>query len=294
MYGTGAIKDKGYGCYVSRDLQNWAGPVQVFTPPEGHPGITNFWAPECHYYNGSFYLFATYFSGATGKKGVSVFKSNNPLGNFEEISKDVEGNIGHITPRDWNAIDGTLYVDPDGQSWMVFVRGEFDGTYDGNRNQMLIMQLSDDLTHAVSDPVKIFDCEDLPGYRQGDVERDWLRGVVDAPWLYRSKTGELLMIWSGFAENGYVVAVARSKNGTIKSEWEQLTPMLYERNLMNKFDGGHGMIFTDLKGRLMLSIHSPNNVPKETGTHNTPLFVEIDDQGFTLSQKQPSRQVVFE
>ena len=82
MYGTGAASGPGYGCYVSEDLENWAGLVNVFTAPAGFDGVNCFWAPECHYYRGSFYLFATYFSQSTQHRGVSIFKAESPLGPF--------------------------------------------------------------------------------------------------------------------------------------------------------------------------------------------------------------------
>lgn len=112
MYGTGASTAAGYGCYVSLDLETWYGPVNVFEAKEGFDGVNCFWAPECHYYNGKYYLLASYGSASTGHRGTSVFRSSSPLGPFEEISD------GHITPHGWDSIDGTLYVE-DGVPYMV-------------------------------------------------------------------------------------------------------------------------------------------------------------------------------
>ena len=95
----------------------------MFTAPEGFDGNGCFWAPECHYHNGNFYLFATYLSRSSTRRGVSVFRSQSPLGPFEELSG------GHVTPFDWDSIDGTLYIDGDGQPWMVFVH-EWTSTAD--------------------------------------------------------------------------------------------------------------------------------------------------------------------
>lgn len=112
MYGTGASTVDGYGCYVSLDLETWYGPVNVFEAKDGFDGVNCFWAPECHYYNGNYYLLASYGSASTGHRGTSVFRSSSPLGPFEEISD------GHITPHDWDSIDGTLYVE-DGVPYMI-------------------------------------------------------------------------------------------------------------------------------------------------------------------------------
>lgn len=267
MYGTGAAAGLGYGCYVSTDLENWAGPVNVFSAPAGFDGINNFWAPECHYYKGSFYLFATYLSAFTGHRGVSIFKADNPLGPFEEITN------GHITPHEWDAIDGTLFVDQSGQPWMVFVH-EWTNTANGI-GDMSAAKLSEDLTHFISEPVILFTADKLPS---GSSNR-----VTDGPWLHTSSTGELLMIWSGFTDKGYCVATARSKNGKIDGSWKQNSRLLYKKN--NKeyaYDGGHGMMFTDLQGRLMLAIHSPNGVD---GVITAPAFYELVDEGKTLTLK---------
>ena len=86
MYGTGASTVEGYGCYVSLDLETWYGPVNVFEAKDGFDGVNCFWAPECHYYNGSYYLLASYGSASTGHRGTSVFRSSSPLGPFEAVS----------------------------------------------------------------------------------------------------------------------------------------------------------------------------------------------------------------
>lgn len=114
LYAT-CLTGSGYACVVSEDLENWSAPIQVFTPYEGFDGDGCYWAPECHYYNGSFYLFATYHSSVTGFRGTAVFKSDSPTGPFELISD------GHVTPKNRDCIDGTLYIDGDGQPWMVYV-----------------------------------------------------------------------------------------------------------------------------------------------------------------------------
>ena len=86
MYGTGLATTAGYGCRISPDLSTWSEPYNVFVSDESFDAAGDFWAPECHYYNGSFYLFATYRSKTTGYRGTSVFKANSPVGPFTEIS----------------------------------------------------------------------------------------------------------------------------------------------------------------------------------------------------------------
>ena len=264
MYGTGAAQGLGYGCYVSEDLENWAGPVNVFTATADFDGDKDFWAPECHYYNGMFYLFASYHSKTTGFRGTSVFRSESPLGPFTEISD------GHATPHTYDAIDGTLYVDPDGQPWMVYCR-EWTATEDGI-GRMTIAKLSDDLSRFISEPQDIFRADDPLGVTG--------QNVTDGPFLYTTNKGKLLMIWSS-CDVGYCVKIAQSLNGKVDGKWVQQPEKLYTReDHPSGEDGGHGMIFTDKDGRLLVCFHSPNG-----GDTRVDIY-EVVDTGDTLMIKE--------
>jgi len=268
MYGTGAASGLGYGCYVSEDLENWAGPVNVFTAPAGFDGVSCFWAPECHYYRGSFYLFATYFSQSAQHRGVSIFKAESPLGPFEEISD------GHVTPDSWDSIDGTLYIDNAGQPWMVFVH-EWTSMPD-KTGAMAAAKLSDDLTRFISEPIQLFKAKD-------PIWTD--KGVTDGPFMYRTKTGKLLMLWSNGDVNGkYCVGLAKSTNDQITGSWTHGFEPFYSVNRYFDLEGGHAMLFTDLTGRLLMCMHSPNS--SDATTHETAVFLEVVDKGYTLELKQ--------
>lgn len=264
MYGTGAATGKGYGCYVSPDLENWAGPYNVFSAPADFDGIKDFWAPECRYYNGKFYLFATYFSQTTGHRGVSVFRADSPLGPFTEISS------GHATPHDQDSIDGTLYVDPNGQPYMVYVH-EWTSTEDGI-GRMDVAKLTDDLSALASEPKELFRATS-PAWSDSK--------VTDGPFLYTSCTGKLLMLWSNSSDAGYCVGVAAS-TGTVTDRWQQRLTRLYRKDKkLHTLDGGHGMLFTDLDGQLTLCIHSPNGA--DENRFETASFFKVKDLGYTLA-----------
>ena len=79
------------------------------------------------------------------------------------------------------------------------------------------------------------------------------------------------MIWSSFGVNDYSVGIAESVSGKIAGPWKQ-----QERPLFTG-DGGHGMIFRTFDGRLMLSLHKPNNDPDERAG-----FYELKDTGDSL------------
>ncbi|MDR1629044.1 MAG: glycoside hydrolase family 43 protein [Oscillospiraceae bacterium] len=270
MYGTGAATTAGYGCYISEDLENWAGPVNVFEADETFDGIKQFWAPEVHHYNGQFYLFGSYYAQSTGHRGTSVFRSASPIGPFEEISD------GHITPKDWDSIDGTLFVDDAGQPWMVFVH-EWTSMPDGI-GDMSAAKLSDDFSHFISEPVSLFKAKPVV----------WATGnITDGPFVYQTKSGKLLLLWSNNSINGYSVGIAESKNGKIDGEWKQQPAMLYPFSNYFKHDGGHAMLFETLDGKLMMAFHSPNS---STEKMTTAEFHEVVDKGGTLVIKSVAEQ----
>ena len=219
----------------------------------------NYWAPEVHKYNGAYYMFTTYHSSETGHRGCTIMKADRPEGPFVEITN------GQITPHDWDAIDGTFYVDPDGQPWMIFVH-EWTSTDDGV-GRMAAAKLSDDLTHFISEPVELFRADD-PAWSKGN--------VTDGCWMYRCEDGQLLMLWSNWDSAGYCVGIARSADGRVDGTWTQDKELLYSKSMTGEYDGGHGMLFTDTDGQMYLSIHSPNSA--SAGRKETPVFIPVREE----------------
>lgn len=266
MYGTCLSKGEGYGCCVSEDLENWSYPIQVYIPHKSFDGCGDYWAPECHYYNGSFYLFATYKSEASGKRGVGIFKSSSPLGPFSPVGD------GHITPKDIDCIDGTLYIDEEGQPWMVYVN-EWTSQPDEN-GEMAAAKLNKDLSSFISEPIVLF-------RSNGHV---WTKGnVTDGCFMHRSSEGKLIMLWSNFARSGgYAVGMAVSDNGRIDGNWLH-APQAFYCESRNSVEGGHPMLFTTLDGQLMMAIHSPNT--EKDGVFETAQFIPVEDIGDTITMK---------
>ena len=215
------------------------------------------WAPEVHKYRDGYYMFTTYRSKTTGKRGWTIMKADNPEGPFREITS------GHFTPKDWDSIDATFYVDESGQPWSVFVH-EWTST-DDHIGRMCAAKLSDDLTKLISEPIELFRADDP----------DWTDNrVTDGCFLHKCQNGELIMLWSNFAADGYAVGIARSDNGKPDGHWTHDSELLFSKAIDGKCDGGHGMLFTGLDGQLYLSVHSPNQAGAGRA-HETPVFVPI-------------------
>lgn len=267
MYGTVAMDRAGYGCYTSSDLKTWYGPFCVFDAQanENFDGVGDYWAAECHKYGDSFYLFASYRSGTTGYRGTSVFKSASPLGPFVEISD------GHITPHGTDSIDGTLYIE-DGVPYMVYV--EEHTSAPDHIGGIAYARLSEDLTHFVSEPTTVFRANS-PNWTDDD------NSVTDGPFMYKTSGGKLIMLWSTF-NSGYVETTAFSSNGKLDGRWHQSSRVLYRRDENHEADGGHGMIFADKDGGMLLAMHSPNS-----GDTRVKLL-EIEDRGDFIALKGSS------
>lgn len=264
LYGTTSKNcwgksNEGFDAYVSDDLEHFEGPFPIFRPDEDFWADRNFWAPEMHIYRGECYLFAS-FKAEGVCRGTQILKGDGPLGPFRPWSD------GPVTPRGWECLDGTLYVDEYDQPWMVFCH-EWLQIRDG---AMCAVPLTEDLRAAEGEAVTLFHASE-PIWEGGQPAPD--AHVTDGPFLYRTREGELLMLWSTFCETGYAITYAESLSESVLGPWKQQDKPLFDR------DGGHGMLFTDKNGQLLLSIHSPNDTPNER-----PLFIPVRDTGKGLER----------
>lgn len=255
----------GYACFKSTDGLHgeWK---RIETPIYKIPddAVKNFWAPEVHKYKGNYYLFGTYFSAKTNHRGCTVMRASSPEGSFVEISDGV------LTPADWDAIDGTLCFDENGDPWMIFVH-EWTSTED-RVGRMAVARLSEDLSRFVSAPTDIFRA-DSPSWTS--------RGCTDGPFAYRTEDGQLLMLWSNFVGKDYCVGIARSVNGRVDGEWSHDASLLYSKEISGNKDGGHGMIFRDRDGTSYLAIHSPNLATDEE--REEVVFIPVTEENGTLA-----------
>ena len=81
MYGSRVGVQKGFDVYISDDLMNWSEPISVFEIYDGFWGDDQFWAPEVHLYNDTFYMFAS-FKYNRNHRGTARLASKSPDGKF--------------------------------------------------------------------------------------------------------------------------------------------------------------------------------------------------------------------
>ena len=248
----------GFNCFRSRDLCEWEGPMPAFRPPPSFWSTMNFWAPEVHCFNGHYYMFAS-FKAERRYRGTQILHSSCVSGPYKPLTG------GPVTPADWECLDGTLHVDSDGNPWIVFCH-EWVQVHNG---AIYAMRLTHDLKDATGRPVLLFNASEAPWVRRPNWPEEGAKFptyVTDGPFLYRNRTGILLMLWSSTGARGYAMGIARSESGAVTGPWRQDAEPLWAE------DGGHGMIFRRFDGRLFITFHTPNNTPMER-----PVFLEIED-----------------
>ena len=279
LYKASWIKDSagnnvsGVVAYKSKDLEYWEGPFTVYTTPSDNWIKGAIWAPEVHWYNGKYYLFATLNSDIEWKKsqkgwppytfrGTQIFYADNLLGPFLPY----EDKLPH-TPMDRMALDGTLWVEND-KPYMLYCH-EWVQVEDGT---MELVELMPDLSRTKGESVTLFHASSA-AWSNGQPQPNGRKGyVTDGGYLYRTKTGKLLMLWSSFKSESYGVGIAESVTGKVTGPWKHQQDLIFSKN------GGHGMLFKSFDGRLMLTLHGPNS---PEGSERAQIF-EIEDQGNTL------------
>ena len=251
----------GFDAYISEDLIHFEHGGRIFSPHEDFWGTENYWAPEMHKYQGEYYLFAS-FKAPGRRRATSILKASNPLGPFMPWGEET------ATPAEWECLDGTLYVDDAGRPYIIFCH---EWVQEGG-GTICISPLKDDLSGPAGKPQTLFAARDAAWAKQIAHSSGISGHVTDGPFVFRPQNEQLWMLWSSMSETGYAIGLSISEGGNILGPWRQAERPVYSG------DGGHGMIFRDLKGRLLLTIHTPNNTPNER-----PVFMEITESEKGLS-----------
>ena len=270
MTGTGGL------LWKSKDLNSWNGPfvvteIDTTSWMGSHPAI---WAAELHKYNGKYFYFATFTNndivieenqeGKIPRRASHILVSDKPDGPYRPVSD------ANYLPEDRPTLDGTFWVDANGRPYMVFC-GEWLHNQNGTMEKI---ELADDLSHSIGEPKVMFRASDSPWSRDNLNGKVQPNRVTDGPWLFRTGTGRLGMIWTSWIFKDYTMGVAYSESGTLDGPWIQEPEPITSPNF------GHGMIFTDFEGNTILSAHSHSVVD---GRYiRRPHFWKIDLSGDKL------------
>ncbi|SJZ44897.1 Glycosyl hydrolases family 43 [Pilibacter termitis] len=241
----------GFDVYTSKDLQNWSDPIEIFRYTDEFWGDQNFWAPEVHHYQGKFYMFAS-FTAKNKCRGTQILVSNSPLGPFVPHSEE------SITPKNWECLDGTLYVDEQNIPHLIFCH-EWVQIRDGT---ICSVELSQDLRERVGEVKELFHAS-TPSW----AEKNAQRFVTDGPCVYKASDNSLCLFWSSLKGTEYVEAISFSENGQLDGKWQ------HAKELFFSSDGGHGMLFKGFDEEMYFTLHQPNEREKEH-----PVFIKISEE----------------
>jgi hypothetical protein len=283
--------------YQSKDLVHWSKPALVYTVPtsaDAWNADDSPWAPEVHLYKGKYYLFTTLdnqaattadsVSGPDSTRWVPTYRrssilavSDTPVGPFKDMNVKAP-----VTDPNFDTLDGTLYVDPTGQPYLVFANEwlqKLDGTMDA-------LPLTDDLSAAAGKPIFMWKASDAPWYSDPlyggkytsvtddkQLSAKQLSGyVTDGPELYNTPNGSLVSLWTTYRDDTYIETQAISRTGNINGPWEQLPPLIFA-------DKGHGSVFTDFSGNLHMVMHNHMS----SGTPRGEIYdMKLTDNGFSV------------
>jgi len=274
LTGTGGM------LWKSKDLKKWTGPFKVtqtdiFSWMGKDPMI---WAAELHIYKGKYFYFGTFTNKgiiidtvkgrAIPRRASHVLVSDKAEGPYVPMKNPT------YLPADKPTLDGTFWVENDGKPYMIYcyewlqsmnAEGISDGTIEK-------IELKPDLSGTIGAGKVLFRASDSPWSQELD-ENGKVRAskVTDGPWLFKTQTGKLGMLWTSWVHDKYTMGVAYSISGTLDGPWMQ------EKEPITPPDYGHGMLFRTFDGQLLLSVHSHRN---ENGRYiRYPKLFKVDDSG---------------
>ena len=250
LYCTTGARTLSY--YVSDDLEHWELGGTAFEIPDDSWAHKDVWAAEVHRYKGEFYLFVSLL-GKNGLRGTQIARSSRPEGPFVPLVN------GGVTPPERSCIDGTLYVDGAGVPYIVYSL-DWPDNYVAEKNayvgELWAARLTEDLSAMDGEPWRLFSSDESPISKATPHHitydgKKTMRYGSDAPFLQHLSDGRLLLTWSPYLENNYVVLSVISQSGDLHGPWIHVDPPLFDRN------GGHAMFFRDKQDRLIMSLHAP-------------------------------------
>ena len=276
MTGTGGM------LWKSKDLEKWTGPYPVAkTHPASWMGKNPMiWAAELHRYNGRYYYFATFTNrdvkidtvrgNVIERRASHILVSDSPDGPYVPMKDSI------YLPPDKPTLDGTFWVDKDGKPYMVYCY-EWLQNWNGTIEKI---ELKPDLSGSIGTGKLLFRASDSPWSREKNEEGKIVPNkVTDGPWIFRTQTGKLGMMWTSWIFDVYAQGVAYSESGTLDGPWIQ------EKEIITPPNFGHGMMFRTFEGKLLMAIHSHKNINGRT--IRIPHLFEVDDSGDKLIVGKP-------
>ncbi len=222
----------------STDLTDWTyvGDVLPELPADAISDFGLSWAPSVLERDGGYVLYVTLFSSVSESACVGAATSAAPSGPY-------------VMDRSWTlvcdqelggAIDASPYVDDDGTAYLLW---KSDGNCCELPTALWSQQLSEDGLALVGERAELL-----------VADRDEERGVVEAPSMYRTSSGELVLLYSSgdWTDASYAVGVATcegpqgpcAKSGSVRT------------SAAGAEGPGGGEVFTAVDGTVWVVFHA--------------------------------------
>ncbi|MEE2772969.1 MAG: glycoside hydrolase family 43 protein [Bacteroidota bacterium] len=260
--------------WKSKDLAYWTGPFNIVEHDTASwmgkdPMI---WAAEIHQYKDQYYYFATFTNqevfidtvkgSPINRRASHVLVSDKPDGPYKPMADAT------YLPPEKPTLDGTLWVSNDHTPYMIYCH-EWLQNLDGTMEKI---ERKPDLSGSIGEGEILFRASDSPWSRDKRDGKIMPNMVTDGPFVFRTQTGKLGMLWTSWIYGDYTQGIAYSESGTINGAWiqekEPITPPNY----------GHGMLFKTFDGQLLMSLHS-HRVGANGNYIRHPKLFRVDDSG---------------
>ncbi|GAB3422126.1 arabinan endo-1,5-alpha-L-arabinosidase [Flindersiella endophytica] len=202
----------------STDLGNWTYAGNVFDEipawvQTAVPGISNIWAPDVKYHDGTYYL---YYSGSTfgSNRSVIGLATNTTLDPTDPAYRWVDqGEVWHSTPdNDYNAIDPGIVEDAAGTPYLAF------GSFWSGIRMVRLEWPSGKAPAGQGEPLRLADRHVPPN-------------AIEAPYIIRHDGWYYLFVSIDFCCRGvdstYKIAVGRSRAVTGPYKDQLGTPLAH-------------------------------------------------------------------
>lgn len=295
--------EDGFACYSSDDLVHWHPEGQVYrgNTPESW-AVANFWAPEVYERNGKFYLF---FS-ADWKENpehelenfrIGVAVADRPTGPFRELTD------GPLFDPGYPVIDGNVFTDEDGRSYLFFSRccykhpvesevadwAKEKGMFDEIEESWVYgVEIKPDFTGILGEPVLVL----RPPVRMDDRQAEWesrsvTSGEVNRRWtegsftLKKGNTYYIMYSANFFGGKNYAVGYATADSPLGPYVKAANNPVL-EKNVGKGgivTGTGHNSVTWSRDGKRMFCVYHGRTAP--TGEQRVVFIdpMEIDGNG---------------
>lgn len=270
----------GGSLWKSSNLKTWMGPSPYITVDTASwiGASPRIWAPELHRYKEKYYCFVTFTNPKiivdtvpnrynVQRRSTHILMSHKPEGPYQPISSK------NYLPENWSVLDGSLWEEK-GVPYMVFCH-EWMQTVNG---MIDYIRLTPDLTESVGNATTLFRASEAVWPKEmksiGELTFGMALGgyVADGPFLFKTGTGRLGMLWSSWSSRRCVQGVAYSESGKLAGPWTQCNEPLVPNN------SGQGMIFRAFNGKVLMCLHQQSLDIENPGPRR-PTLLEVDISG---------------